>query len=328
MVDLNDVVVFAAVARDRSFTKAAQALGMPKSTVSERVARLEARLGVRLLERTTRSLRLTASGADYVARIAHVVQELEDAEAAVTAAHRTPRGVLRVGSPLIVARVFLADVVSAYLARYPDVQVELVVGDRQFDIVEESLDVAIHVIGALDAQLVARKLGTGQRVCVASPKYLREHGTPSTLREATSHAWIVNGPSRNVTWSLERDGETSAVAVLARYAVTSVELVHRAVLDGLGIAVLPTFLCAGDLASGRLVRVLDDWSPGETTIHLVYPSHRHLAARVRAFVDLVIERLPTLPSHTGVAAGPAAERARRRSASEPAGLTEDARRAR
>ena len=298
MTDLNDIVVFARVARERSFTRAADALQMPKSTVSERVARLEQRLGVRLLERTTRSIRLTPSGTAYFSRVARVVQELDDAEAAVTAAHNVARGVLRVASPLLFAQVFLADVVSEYLVRFPEVQVELVVADRAFDVVEEGLDAAIHlhVLGAMDAQVVARKLGMGERHCVASPAYLSARGAPRSIEDLAQHDCLASGPSRHATWDFVREGRTRTVAVDARYGVSSVELVHRAALAGHGIAVLPSFLCAGDLAAGRLVDVLDGWSPTEVVVHLVYPSHRHLSARVRAFVDLVVERSPTFPS--------------------------------
>ena len=268
---------------------------MPKSTVSERVARLEAKLGVRLLERTTRSLRLTASGSAYFGRVARIVLELDEAEAAVTAAHKMPRGLLRVASPLLFAQVFLADVVSEYLARFPEVQVELVVADRAFDVIEEGLDVAVHVLGAMDAQVVARKLGIGERYCVASPTYLAARGAPDGPLELTVHDCLVASSTGHATWQFERDGRTHGVAVVARYAVSSVELLHRAALAGHGIAVLPAFLCANDLAGGKLVRVLEAWSPGEVAVHLVYPSHRHLSARVRAFVDLVVERLPTFP---------------------------------
>ena len=135
---------------------------------------------------------------------------------------------------------------------------KLIVADRAFDILEEGLDVAVHVLGMMDTQL-------------------------------------VNGPIRNVTWRFEREGHTRAIAVLARYAVTSVELVYRAALAGHGLAILPAFLHANDVAGGKLVRVLDGWSTEDTAVHLVYPSHRHLSARVRAFVDLVVERLPVFP---------------------------------
>jgi DNA-binding transcriptional LysR family regulator len=205
--------------------------------------------------------------------------------------------VLRIGSPLLFAQSFLSDVVNDYLARFPEVQVELIVGDRPFDVLEESLDVAIHVIGPIDAQLVARKLGIGGRVCVASAAFVQKHGLPSVPADLAGYPWLVNGLSRNVTWTFERAGDVQPVSVAARYAVTSMELVYRATMADLGFAVLPAFLCAAEIANGTLVRVLEDWSAGENTIHLVYPSHRHLAARVRAFVDLVIERLPEFPSH-------------------------------
>jgi DNA-binding transcriptional LysR family regulator len=299
MNDLNDIMAFARVARERSFTRAARALGMPKSTVSERVARLEAQLGVRLLERTTRTLRLTVSGEAYFARVARVVQELEEAEAAVTAAHKLPRGVLRVASPLLFAQVFLADVVSEYLTRYPEVHVELIVADRSFDILEEKLDVAIHVLGALDAQLVARKLAIGDRHCVASAAYVAQHGLPEVPADLVDHACVVMGPSRAVTWTFESEGQTRAVSIVGRYAVTSVELVYRAALAGHGIAIVPAFLCAHEVAAGRLVPVLPGWTAGDIAIHLVYPSQRHLPARVRTFVDLVVERLPTFPLEPG-----------------------------
>lgn len=301
MHDLNDVMVFARVARERSFTRAARTLGMPKSTVSERVARLEAKLGVRLLERTTRSLRLTASGAAYFARVSRIAVELEEADAAVTAAHQTPRGVLRVASPLLFAQVFLADVVSEYLTRYPDVQVELVVADRVFDLLEEDFDVAVHVVGAMDAQLVARKLGIGERYCVASPAYVASRGRPANPSELVDHDCIVSGATRQATWSFDKDGGTHSVPVVARYVVSSIELAHRAVLAGHGVAVLPSFLCANDVAAGKLTVVLEGWAPDEVAVHLVYPSHRHLSARVRAFVDLVVEHLPSFPSTLGSA---------------------------
>jgi DNA-binding transcriptional LysR family regulator len=205
--------------------------------------------------------------------------------------------VLRIGSPLLLAQSFLSDVVADYLARFPEVHVELVVADRPFDVLEESLDVAIHVLGPMDAQLVARKLGIGGRVCVASAAFVQKHGQPTVPTDLVNYPCLVNGLSRNVTWTFERDGDVHPVSVVARYAVTSMELVYRAMLADLGFAVLPAFLCAAEIQNGNLVRVLEDWSAGENTIHLIYPSHRHLAARVRAFVDLVIERLPEFPSH-------------------------------
>ena len=301
MNDLNDIMVFARVARERSFTRAAKSLGMPKSTVSERIARLKAQLNVRLIERTTRTLRLTVSGEAYFARVARIVQELEEAEAAVSAAHKLPRGTLRVASPMLFAQVFLADVVSEYLTKFPEVHVELIAADRSFDVLEEKLDVAVHVLGALDAQLVARKLAIGDRYLVASADYVARHGTPATPPDLLDHACVVVGAACSITWTFEADGQTRAVSLVGRYAVTSIELAHRATVAGHGIALLPAFMCLGELATGRLVRVLEPWrAGGEIAIHLVYPSHRHLPARVRSFVDLVLERLPAFPLRAGL----------------------------
>lgn len=297
MHDLNDVLVFAQVAREQSFTRAARALGLPKSTVSERVARLEGRLGVRLLERTTRSLRLTAAGAGYFARVARLSQELDEADRAVSASNTEPRGLLRVASPLLFAQVFLADVVVDYLARYPDVTVDLVAADRTFDLVEEGFDLGVHVVGPLDVSLIARKLGTGERWCVAAPAYLAARGAPLKPSDLPAHACIAAGAMRASPWVFTKQDVTTSVPVAPRYYVNSFELAQRAALRGLGVAVLPSFLCADAIREGKLERLLGAWSAGETTLHLVYPSHRHLSARVRAFVDLIVERGRDTPVH-------------------------------
>jgi DNA-binding transcriptional LysR family regulator len=303
MNDLNDVMVFARVAREQSFTRAARSLGLPKSTVSERVARLEARLGVRLLERTTRTLRLTEAGAGYYDRVARLAQDLDEADRAVAAAHHAPRGLLRVASPLLFAQAFLADVVADYLGRYPEVRVELVAADRPFDLVEEGFDLGVHVLGPVDAALAARKLGAGERWCVAAPSYLAARGAPREPADLAAHDAIVAGSALAGPWSFRRKGAVANVTVAPRYTVTSVELAARATLRGLGVAVLPSFLCAGAVGDGGLVRLFDDWSAGETSVYLVYPSNRHLSARVRAFADLVVERTSYFPSR-GFRAGP------------------------
>lgn len=289
-MNLNDVMVFIQVARLQSFTLAATNLELPKSTVSERIARLEKRLGARLLERSTRSLRLTETGAAYLARVEGLVHDLEDADREVSEAHRANRGVLRVGSPLLFAQAFLSDLVAEYLDRYPDIEVELILADRGFDPLAENLDVAIHITGPIGPDMVARKLGMGERVCVASPEYVAARGAPTKPADLAEHACLVAGPSRKVKWEFRRRTTVESVAITARYAVTSVELVYRAALRGLGVAVLPAFLCVDALADGRLVGLLDDYSAGETVVQIVYASNRHLSARARAFADHLIER--------------------------------------
>lgn len=289
-MSLDDVAIFVRVAKLGSFTRAAKELELPKSTVSERIARLEKRLGARLLDRTTRSLRLTETGAEYLERVGGLIDGLEDAEREVSASHLAPRGILRVGSPLLFAQAFLADLVAEYLDRYPDVEVELVLGDRGFDLVEEKLDIAIHVVGAIDPNMVVRKLGMGARICVASPRYLEKRPLPVAPADLARHACLVGSSSRKTRWDFSRGAETFSVPISARYAVTSLELVYRATVRGLGIAVLPAFLCADALAAGTLVPLLEGYSAGESTVQIVYTSNRHLSARARAFADLLIER--------------------------------------
>ena len=295
MDDLNEIAIFARVVREESFTKAARALDLPKSTVSERISRLEERLGVRLLERTTRHVRPTAAGAAYYERAARVVAEIEEANAAVTDLHRSPKGLLRIGSPLLFGHAFLGDFVAEFLVAHPDIEVELIVADRRFDVVEEGLDLAIHVLGPIEASLVARKIGSAERLCVASPSYLAEHELPRVPKDLLQHSCVVSSNDRRATWLFSKEGHSESIAILGRYSVNSVQLALTAALRGVGISVLPKFFCAEALRTGSLSPLFEEWSLGHTDIHVVYPGSRHLSARVRLFIDALIERFTNLP---------------------------------
>lgn len=295
MQDLNEIAIFARVVKEESFTRAARALGLPKSTVSERVSRLEERLGVRLLERTTRHVRPTAAGAAYYERAARVVAEIEEANAAVTDIHRTPKGLLRIGSPLLFGHAFLGDFVAEFLVAHPEVEVELIVADRRFDVVEEGLDLAVHVIGPIEASLIARKIGSAERMCVASPVYLEQREPPKAPKDLLKHSCLVSSNDRRATWVFSKEGRSESIAIQGRYSVNSMQLALSAALRGAGISVLPAFFCAEALRAGHLAPVLEDWSPGRSEIHVVYPGSRHLSARVRLFVDALIDRFTRLP---------------------------------
>src|SRR5450432_3498084 len=295
MQDLNEIAIFARVVREQSFTKAARALGLPKSTVSERISRLEERLGVRLLERTTRHVRPTPAGSAYYERAARVVAEIEEANAAVTDIHRAPKGLLRVASPLLFGHAFLGDFVADFLVMHPEIEVELIVADRRFDVVEEGLDLAIHVLGPIEASLVARKIGTADRMCVASPGYLAQREAPTAPKDLLRHSCLVSSNDRRANWLFTKDGRSEAIVVQGRYSVNSVQLSLSAALRGAGVAVLPAFFCAEALRAGHLAAVLEGWSLGRSEIHVVYPGSRQLSARVRLFVDALIERFTSLP---------------------------------
>lgn len=297
-MDLNDILVFTRVVQAGSFTGASRELDMPKSTVSRKVSALEERLGARLLQRTTRKLSLTDVGRTYYQHAARVVAEVEEAERAVHRLQETPRGLLRVTIPLNFG--FFAPIVTAFMSRYPEVQLEIVCADRVVDLVEEGFDVAIRAGELGDSSLVARSLGALKSYLVASPGFLRRHGTPDRPEEIGRLDCVVfgAGPDR-FTWKLTRGGETTTVRIRPRLVVNDFELLDEAARSGLGIAVLPLFRCIDDLRAKRLRRVLPEWCAREVPLHAVYPSTRHLSPKVRAFLDHLRERMTPPPWERG-----------------------------
>lgn len=283
-MDLNEIHIFAKVVDAGSFTGAARELGMPKSTVSRKVSELEARLGARLLQRTTRSLSLTDAGRAYYQHAARIVGEIEEAELAVGRMQQTPRGLLRVTAPLNFD--FLAPMVESFLARYPEVRLEMLCTDRVVHLVEEGFDLAVRVGTLADSSLIARSLGSVQSFVVASPAFVERSGTPEVPGDLERLDCVAFSavPDR-AHWTLE-DGRTQrTVAIRARFTVNDFELLQAAVIGGLGAALMPAFRCLGDLRTGRLVRLLPGWASPAIPIHAVYPSTRHLSPKVRAVLD-------------------------------------------
>jgi DNA-binding transcriptional LysR family regulator len=286
-VDLNDVVVFAKVVQTGSFTRAGRELELPKSTVSRKVSELEARLGARLLQRTTRSLSLTDAGRAYYDHASRIVGELDAGTAAVQELEVAPRGRLRVTAPLNVG--LFGPVLSSFVKRYPAVEVEIVCSDRMVDLVEEKFDIAIRASRLRDSTLVARPLGLLRSFIVASPAYVAKNGEPRKPKDLTEHACLLFGAGADRGhFRLTRKGKEEAVAVSGRIVANDFDLLHDAAKDGLGIAMLPFPRVAADLEAGRLVRVLLEWSAPAFPIHAVYPSTRHLSPKVRAFVDHLV----------------------------------------
>jgi DNA-binding transcriptional LysR family regulator len=275
-----------------SFTAAARRLKMPKSSVSRKVSDLEERIGARLLHRTTRKLGLTDAGRIYFERAAPIVSDIEQVDQAVGELQAAPRGLLRVTAPLSFA--LIGPMVASYLEQYPEVRVELVCSDRVVNLVEEGFDVAIRAGYLVDSTLIARRLGAFKRVLVASPGYLKRHGRPKSAADLEKHPCIVFGPSPTPTlWTLHSGEKRSDVRVPARFSANDMDLMLDAARAGIGIAWLPEHLLAGDLARGRLKRVLADWTSPETPVHAVYPSARHLSPKVFAFVELLRKQFST-----------------------------------
>lgn len=287
-MNLKEVLVFAQVVRSGSFTAAARELGMQKSSASRRVSDLEERLGVRLLQRTTRTLQLTDEGRIYYEHCQRALAELDEAEEALAGLHATPRGVLRVTAPLSFG--FLGGHIGAFLQKYPEVRIELVCTDRLVDLVEERYDVAIRAGRLPDTSLIARRLGDLPRHLYASPAYLRRRKTPKRPADLEGHALLAFGTGEP-DWKLVGPEGAWEAKPAAGLVVNDYDLLRDAVVGGAGIALLPEPICAEAEGEGRLRRVLPDWSAVETPIQAVYPSTRHLPARVKAFVDFLQERM-------------------------------------
>ncbi|AKU95813.1 Transcriptional regulator, LysR family [Labilithrix luteola] len=302
------MLLFAEVVREGGFTGAARVLGITKQTVSERIAKLEGRLGVRLLERTTRRLRMTDAGGAYYERCAAIAAQIDEANGEVLAYQAEPSGILRVSAPALYGRRYLAPVVARYLLEHPKLRVELVVSDRRVDLIEEGFDVALRIGKLDDSSLTTRKLGESHVYCVASPGFLRSHGDlrPSALGTARTiglrvfETWEVAGVRARVTPAL---------------VVNDLEMACDAALAGVGIARLPAILCGDAVREGRLCVLFG----GEATVrpvYAVYPSRQHLPPKVRLFVDALAEQIePMRPlSARQTAAAVATARAPRRPA--------------
>jgi DNA-binding transcriptional LysR family regulator len=297
-MDLNEMLVFARVVQAGSFTAAAAELRMPKSTVSRKVSELEERLKSRLLQRTTRKLSLTDVGQTYYDYCARIVGEVLDAERAVTSLQGTPRGLLRVTAPARAA--FLAPIVGDFLKRYPEVRLELFCTERAVDLVEERFDVGIRAGTLADSTLVVRSLGRVDWFLVATPEYLKRRGRPRSPEDLKKHDCMLFAPRMEGAPLRLINGERSVeVALSPRLRVSDMDILHAAAIGGLGIVLLPAFLCVEQVRARRLERVLRDWNPPSAPIQVVYPSTRHISPKVKCFVDHLHECMTPPPWELG-----------------------------
>lgn len=298
MADLNEMLVFARVVQAGSFTTAAAQLRMPKSTVSRKVTELEERLKSRLLQRTTRKLSLTDVGRTYYEYCARILAEVEDADRAVGSLQDAPRGLLRVTAPINAA--FLGPIISDYLKRYPEVRLDLFCTARTVDLVEERYDVGIRAGALAESTLIARSLGKATWLLLASPAYLKKRGRPRAPDELKKHDCLLFAAGANPTVLHLTSGEhTTQLSLVPRLAVTDMDVLHEVTMAGLGIALLPAFRGLPDLRAHRLERVLPEWSPPATAVHVVYPSTRYLSPKVKSFVDHLHERMTPPPWELG-----------------------------
>ena len=296
MEDLERMAIFARVVEAKGFSEAARRLGMSKSLVSKQVARLEKNIGARLLHRTTRSMSLTEAGAVFYEHCARILEEQEQARQAVGRLHSAPRGQLRISASVAFGTLHIAPALPAFLAKHPEVRIDMEIADRFVDLADEGFDVAIRIAAQPGPNLVARRLAPVNRKIVATPGYFRKHGTPRTPADLKRHNCLTYTHSvPEGVWRLRGPSGSIDARVSGNLHLNDDEALTAAVLGGLGIALLPTFLVGRDLQAGRLLAVLSDYVPPEQHIHAVWLPNRHLPAKVRAFVDFLRERLSPEP---------------------------------
>ncbi len=280
---------FVSVADLEGFAPAARKLGLSASAVTRLIASLENHLGARLLQRTTRSVTLTDVGARYLERARRILGDLEEAESSVQAERSKPSGRLIVSAPLMFGRLHVGPVMSAYLKQYPDVSAELRLSDRAVSLVDEGIDLAVRIGHLADSSVIARAVGDMRRVVVASPRYLKAHGTPQKLSDLADHEVIqFSGSSALVEWRFVEDGREIRVPNTSRFATNSTDAAVLHAEQGGGLISVLAYQVAESLKAGRLKIVLAKYELPPMPIHLVYPTSRLLSAKVRAFIDLVV----------------------------------------
>lgn len=290
--DLDTMRGFAAVARRLSFRAAADELGMDPTVLSRRIARLEARLGVRLLQRTTRKVSLTEAGAVYFQRCDDLLARMADAEAEVSRYASGPTGTLRLALPNLFGQRHIAPLIPEFMARHTALRIELSFSDRMVDLLDLRMDAAIR-IGTMAAvgDLRIRRLAPNRRLVCASPAYLARHGAPREPADLAAHRILHFSPFiEGHAWRLTRGASEVEVPLAPVLRADNVEVLRLAALAGEGIAVLATFVAGDDLAAGRLVPVLPDWQPPASTISFVYPNAPFTPQKVRALSDFLGEK--------------------------------------
>lgn len=296
MEDLERMAIFARVVETKSFSAAARELGLSKSLVSKRITQLEHSVGARLLNRTTRNMSLTDAGALFYEHCARIVSELEEAKLAVGRLHSEPRGVLRISASVAFGTLHIAPALAEFLALHPQLTIDMAITDRFVDLAEEGYDVAVRIAKEPAQNLVARRLAAVKRQICATPEYFARHGIPQTPKDLERHNCLTytyfnpQGP-----WRLRGPEGDISVRASGNLRLNDDEALSQAVLGGLGIALLPTFIVGRDLQDGKLLAVLSDYVPLEQHIYAVYLPNRQLSAKVRAFIDYMLNRIGPEP---------------------------------
>lgn len=312
MLDLNNLAYFGEVVDHGSFAAAGRNLAIPKSRLSRRIAELEARLGARLLQRTTRTLSLTAVGEVVYRHCVAMREQAQAAEQAVALSHAQPRGTIRVACPITLAQTTVGPVVSSFLARFPQVNIDMRVSNRVVDLVEEGFDVALRVRQSLDdsGSMVVKNLGPTYTLLVASPAQITRQGQPRSPQElARLDTVSMSAVDGRASWHLRGPGDaTFTLQHQPRLVADDLLTLQQATRDGLGMAILPDYMCHDQLHSGDLVLALPGWAPPPAIVHAVFPSRRGMVPSVRQFLDFLGEHLVDNTAMPGVPATASTQR--------------------
>lgn len=285
-MDLNEVAIFIKVVQKGSFTSAAAVLDMPKSTVSAKVISLEKRLGMTLLKRSTRKLRLTQAGEAFFLRSTKAIDEIMAAEVAIKSENAEPHGRLRISAPVDIGNNILPELIAPFVKRYSKVQVEVILTERKVDFLEEEVDLVIRAGELKDSSLIAKKAGEDEFRVFASPKYLKDRGAPKDPKDIAGYDCILVHSILATGWQMQNGKRTLLVPLTGKILVNDLNLARGLAIQGAGLAFLPSYLCQGDIKAGKLVSVLDAWSSKLHSIHFVYPAQRYVPPATKAFIEM------------------------------------------
>jgi len=290
-MNLDGIEVFVKVAQVGSFSQAARILGMPNSTVSARVSQLEKRLGVTLLQRTTRKLNLTQAGETYFRRCVQALDDLQAAESELATAQSEPQGLLRLTAPVEIAHSVLPAVIRAYLKKHGQMTVDLIVTNRVLDLVTEGVDLAIRAGKLKDSGLIARRFTLGHFALWASPAYVKSHPAPTHPKDLSRHNFLQFSLFKSRSLELTNGKENAKIAVSGRLLADDFEVLKSLAALGEGIAFLPGLLCSEEKKHNQLINILPDWHGDSVSFSLVYPAQRFVSSKIRAFINVAEEML-------------------------------------
>lgn len=301
MIDINAAALFVRVSEFRSFSEASKRLGIPISTVSRKISELEKTLGVRLLERSTRHLRITELGAEYYQYCRRGLEEIEAGGLALINRQTEVSGTLRLSIPPNLADVLVAPLVIGFQKTYPKSQVRVMVTERYVDLIEDNVDVAMRVGQLNDSSLIARRLLAYRHILVASPDYVKVHGQPEHPDELQAHRTITfGGWHEKVVWELKKDKTVMKIPVDSALSINEISGIQYVVENNQGIAQIPAMICAAAIQQGRLVEIMTDWKLSPTFLSFIYPSKRNTSKLVSLFIDYCFENINKTAPDTGM----------------------------